>query len=46
MEKSKIIAGLLDMGRKARKEYLENNNEEAREVNEIVMGAAPPDREG
>lgn len=40
MEKSKIIAGLLDMGRKARKEYLENNNEEAREVNEIVMGAA------
>lgn len=40
MEKSEIIAGLLDMGRKARKEYLENNNEEARKVNEIVTGAA------
>ena len=40
MEKSEIIAGLLDMGRKARKDYLENNNEEARKVNEIVTGAA------
>lgn len=40
MEKSLIIAGLLDIGRKARSEYLENNNEEARQVNEVVMGAA------
>lgn len=40
MEKSEIIAGLLDMGRKARKDYLENNNEGAHKVNEIVMGAA------
>lgn len=40
MEKSEIIAGLLDLGRKARKDYLENNNEEAHKINEIVMGAA------
>lgn len=40
MEKSMIIAGLLDIGRKARKEYLERNSDEARQVNEIVMGAA------